>query len=46
MIARLLPDLSKFTRRRRAAKLLGVRVLDHVILGRNGYFSFVEEGLM
>ena len=29
-----------------AAKLLGIRVLDHVILGRNGYFSFVEEGLM
>jgi DNA repair protein RadC len=29
-----------------SAKLLGIRVLDHVILGKNGYFSFVEEGLM
>jgi DNA repair protein RadC len=28
------------------AKLLGIRVLDHVIIGRNGYFSFSEEGLI
>jgi len=29
-----------------AGRLLGVRVLDHVILGSQGHFSFVEEGLM
>jgi DNA repair protein RadC len=27
-------------------KLLGIRVLDHVIIGENSYFSFVEEGLI
>ena len=29
-----------------AGKLLGIRVLDHVIVGRSGHFSFVEEGLI
>jgi len=29
-----------------AGKLLGIRVLDHVIVGRDSHFSFVEEGLM
>ncbi|HOX07657.1 MAG TPA: DNA repair protein RadC [Planctomycetota bacterium] len=28
------------------AKLVGVRVLDHVVVGDGGYFSFVEEGLI
>jgi DNA repair protein RadC len=23
-----------------------IRVLDHVVIGRNGYFSFAEEGLL
>ncbi len=27
-------------------KLLGVQVLDHVILGRDGYFSFLDAGLL
>ncbi|HYJ89277.1 MAG TPA: JAB domain-containing protein [Pyrinomonadaceae bacterium] len=29
-----------------AAKILGVRVLDHVIVSKKGYFSFQEAGLM
>ena len=29
-----------------AGALLGVRVLDHVIIGREGYFSFLDRGLM
>jgi len=27
-----------------AGKLMGIRVLDHVIIGRNQYYSFAEEG--
>lgn len=30
----------------RAGELLGVRVLDHVILARDGYFSFLDAGLL
>ncbi len=29
-----------------AGNLLGISILDHVIIGREGYFSFAEEGLM
>jgi len=29
-----------------AGKLLGLRVLDHIIVSRKGYFSFQEAGLM
>ncbi|HUY33538.1 MAG TPA: DNA repair protein RadC [Pirellulales bacterium] len=29
-----------------AGKILGIRVLDHVIVTRNGYFSFQEAGLI
>jgi DNA repair protein RadC len=29
-----------------AAKILGIRVLDHVIVTKKGYFSFQENGLM
>jgi DNA repair protein RadC len=29
-----------------AAKILGIRVLDHVIVGRKGYYSFQEAGLI
>lgn len=28
----------------RAGELLGINVLDHVIIGRNGFYSFREEG--
>lgn len=30
----------------RAASLLGIVVLDHIILTRNGYFSFLEHGML
>lgn len=30
----------------RAAKILGLRVLDHIIVTRKGYFSFQESGLL
>lgn len=29
-----------------AAKLLGIRMLDHIIIGDGNYFSFADEGLM
>jgi DNA repair protein RadC len=29
-----------------AAKILGLRVLDHVIVTKKGYFSFLENGLI
>ncbi len=29
-----------------AGRILGIRVLDHVIVSRKGYFSFVESGLL
>ena len=29
-----------------AGKILGIRVLDHIIVTRKGYFSFQEAGLM
>ena len=28
------------------AKLVGIDVIDHIIIGRNGYFSFQTEGLL
>jgi DNA repair protein RadC len=33
-------------RLREAGKILGIRVLDHVIVARNGYTSYVDAGLM
>ena len=29
-----------------AAKILGIRILDHIIVSKKGYFSFQEEGLI
>lgn len=41
------PEDKKFTRELTAAgKLLGVKVLDHIIIGDGNYFSFADEGLM
>lgn len=45
------PDPSRedqeITRRLKGAgDLLGIQVLDHVIIGEDGYFSFVEKGLL
>ena len=30
----------------RAGEMLGIQVLDHIILGRDNYFSFLDAGLM
>ena len=41
------PEDKKFTGELSAAgKLMGIKVLDHIILGDNAYFSFADEGVM
>lgn len=37
-------DLTLTRRLRRAGELLGIEVLDHVIIGREGFFSFLDAG--
>jgi DNA repair protein RadC len=39
-------DLKTQDRLVRAATILGIRVLDHVVVGKKGYFSFQEAGLI
>jgi DNA repair protein RadC len=39
-------DLTTQARLVEAAKILGLRVLDHLIVSRKGYFSFQETGLI
>ncbi len=39
-------DLEITDRLRRAGELMGVRVLDHIIIGNGSYVSFVDRGLM
>ena len=39
-------DIKTQARLVEAAKILGIRVLDHLIVGRKGYFSFEESGLI
>jgi len=29
-----------------AGKILGIKVLDHIIISKKGYFSFQEKGLI
>ena len=38
-------DIQTQTRLVEAGKILGIRVLDHLIVSRKGYFSFEESGL-
>jgi len=41
------PEDIKFTNEISAAgKLLGVKVLDHIIIGEDAYYSFADQGLM
>jgi DNA repair protein RadC len=40
------PDLSTTKRIREACDLLGIRLLDHVIVGYKGWMSFAEQGLI
>jgi DNA repair protein RadC len=39
-------DVSMTERLRQAGALLGLKVLDHVILGHDGHFSFLDAGLL
>jgi DNA repair protein RadC len=39
-------DLETQRQLEQAAKILGIRVLDHVIVSKKGYFSFQEAGLI
>ena len=39
-------DRSITARMCKAAEIMGIRVLDHVIVGRNGHFSFCDSGLL
>ena len=41
------PEDKKFTQELAAAgKLMNIKVLDHIIIGGNNYFSFADEGIM
>ena len=40
------PDREITARLAEVAKLVGIRMLDHVIVGETKYFSFAEEGLL
>ncbi len=41
------PEDKKFTQELSAAgKLLGIKVLDHIIIGDGNFFSFADEGIM
>ncbi len=39
-------DINITKRLRDSAKLLGIELLDHIILSKNGYLSFKDEGLL
>lgn len=39
-------DTALTDRLKRASELLGVRLLDHVIVAREGYFSFLDSGIL
>ncbi len=37
-------DIEITTRIKNAGKIVGIEVLDHIIIARKGYYSFLEEG--
>ena len=39
-------DRALTTRLGEAGRLLGIQVLDHIIVGRDTYMSFADEGLL
>lgn len=39
-------DVALTERLRQAGTLLGIKVLDHVVIGREGHFSFLDAGLL
>jgi DNA repair protein RadC len=34
------------TRINNASKIIGIEIIDHIIISKRGYYSFVEEGLL
>ena len=39
-------DISITQRLKKAGEIIGIKLLDHVIIGREGYFSFSRQGLI
>ncbi|HQH16732.1 MAG TPA: JAB domain-containing protein, partial [Smithella sp.] len=39
-------DLKMHNQLIEAAKILGLSVIDHIIIGKKGYFSFSKEGIL
>ena len=39
-------DIQITQRLKEVSKLVGIELLDHVILSKNGYYSFSDEGLL
>jgi DNA repair protein RadC len=39
-------DLDITRRLREVGEVMGIRVLDHVVIGRDRYFSFSDKGMM
>jgi DNA repair protein RadC len=39
-------DRALTSRLKQAAELLGIRLLDHIVLGRDSHVSFAEDGLL
>lgn len=39
-------DLGLTLKIKKAAKLMDIELLDHIIMTNNGYFSFVDEGII
>jgi DNA repair protein RadC len=39
-------DIAITSRLKVAGDIIGIKVLDHVIVGSDGYLSFVERGLL
>jgi len=39
-------DINITRRLKESSKLLGIELLDHIIVSKNGYFSFKDEGLL
>jgi DNA repair protein RadC len=39
-------DIEITGRLKEASELLGIRILDHIIIGAEGYYSFADQGLL
>ena len=39
-------DKEMTDRLKKAGKIIGIELIDHIIIGREGYFSFSEQGLI